>query len=456
MKPGFKFLDKEFLRRFWAIALPVALMSLINFGVNAVDTLMLGILGEVQLSGAAVANQFSFMFMILSGAGVAGGCGVMAAQYWGAGDKKRVREIFAFMIRVIVAVNLVFAVTAFFIPQHIIGIITTDADVIAEGAVYLRIMSLGYLVWGFTGAITMLLRSVGIVRISVLVFSVSLVISASLNYVLIFGRLGFPAMGIAGAATGTVIARFVEFIIIIVFLFKYEKSLAFRLRHLLRRGKGVARGFVKFGFPVVLNEALWSSAFFAVNVIIGRMGREFVAANAISSLMMQFVMMIAMSIASATAVIVGNTIGEGRYSRAHEIAKGMLVISVLVGLFNSALIRLARVPFINIYELSDTARIYALQLTNVVSVNVIFATIAGISMFGTQRGGGDVKFVMVADVIFMLIISIPLGAVTGLVLGWPVWAVYIVLRSENYFKAIATIWRIPGGKWLKDVTKTDG
>ena len=450
----FSFLDREFLRSFRAIALPVALMGLINFGVNAVDTLMLGLVGEVQLSGAAVANQLSFMFMIIGAAGVAGGCGVLAAQYWGAGDKKRVREIFAFMFRVVAVVNLFFAAIAFFIPQHVIGIITTDQEVIAEGVIYLRIMSLGYILWGFTSASTTLLRSVGIVRISVALYSISLVISASLNYLLIFGNFGFPAMGIAGAATATVIARFAEFAIIVVYLFKFEKTLRFRLGDLIGRTKGVAGSFMKYAFPVILNEAFWSSAFFTVNVIIGRMGREFVAANAIGSLIMQFTSMIAMSCASATAVIVGNTIGEGRYGRARRIGNGMLLISFLLGFFCFIVIQALRVPFVNFYELSERARGYALQLTHIISVNIIFVSVASISLMGTLRGGGDAKFVMVVDVIFMWLISIPLGAFTGLVLNWPVWIVYIILRSENFFKTITVLWRVPRGKWLKDVTKT--
>jgi len=238
-----------------------------------------------------------------------------------------------------------------------------------------------------------------------------------------------------------------------VYLLKVEKSLKFRVKHLLRRGKGIAREFMKHSFPVVLNEVFWASAFFILMVIIGHMGREFVAANAIGSLMMQFTGMIIFSVASATAVVIGNTIGEGNYDRARQIGNGMLVISLGVGLLGFAMIQLVRVPFINLYTLSDTAHLYALQLTNIISVNIIFISIAVISMMGTMRGGGDTRFVMVTDVIFMWLISIPFGAFTGLVLEWPVWLVYIILRSEDLFKTITVLWRIPSGKWLKDVTK---
>jgi len=451
---SFAFIDRDFMRRFSAIALPIALMMLINFSVKAVDTLMLGMVGEIQLSGAALANQLSFMFMVVGGSGVAAGCGVLTAQYWGAGNRERVREIFAFMYRITVALNILFAAVAFFAPHIVMGILTTDQYVIAEGIIYLRIMSFGFLVWGFTNASTTILRSVGVVKISVVVFSISLVISASLNYVLIFGNFGFPAMGIAGAAIATVTARFIEFIIIAVYILRMEKRLAFRVRNLTHRGKGIVREFMKHSFPVVMNEIFWALSFFILMVIIGRIGREFVAANAIGSLMMQFTGMIIFSVASTTAVIIGNTIGEGKYDRAREVGNGMMVISLGIGLLCFAVIQAIRVPFIGLYTLSDTAHLYALQITNIISVFLIFISIAVICMMGTMRGGGDTKFVMVADVIFMWLISIPMGAFVGFVLEWPVWAVYMVLRSEDIFKTITVLWRIPSGKWLKDVTKS--
>jgi len=446
----FSFLDKEFVKKLLTIALPIAITSLINFGVKAVDTLMLGIVGEIQLSAAALANQLSLMFLIFS-SGVGAGCGVLAAQYWGAGEKKRVREIFAFMLRVMVGLNLLFAGVAFFVPHTVLGIMTTDAEVIAYGAVYLRIMSAGYLVSGLTNASAVLLRSVGIVKMPMVVYSASLAVSASLGFALIFGRFGFPELGIRGAAIATATARFIEIIIMSIYILRMDDVLGFRVRDLFVRVGRVARGFTKFGIPVVLNEALWAVAFFVLHIIIGRMGREFVAANAIGGLIMQFNGMFVFSVASAMSVIIGNTIGEGRYERAQKIANGMLVVSFLIGILCGVVVQIIRVPFINFYNLSDIAHMYAMQITNIISINIIFMATALISLMGTLRGGGDGKFVMIVDVVFLLFIALPLGAYTGLVLGWPVWIVFIILRSEDFFKAIVVVWRVTRGKWIRDV-----
>lgn len=448
----FSFLDKEFVKKTLTIALPIAATSLINFGVKAVDTLMLGIIGEVPLSAAALANQLSLMFLIFA-SGVGAGCGVLASQYWGAGDKQRVREIFAFMLRLMVGLNIVFASIAFFAPHIVLGIMTTDADVIAYGTMYLRIMSAGYLVSGLTTASTVVIRSVGIVKMPMIVYSASLVVSASLGFILIFGHLGFPALGIRGAAIATTTARFVEVIIISICILKFDQTLGFRAKDLFGRFSQIAKGFVRFGVPVVLNEALWAVAFFVLHIVIGRMGREFVAANAIGGLIMQFNGMFVFSMASAMAVIIGNTIGEGRYERAQKIANGALWLSFIIGLLCAVIVQIIRVPFVNFYNLSDVAHMYAMQITNIISVNVIFVSVALISLMGTLRGGGDGKFVMIVDVIFMIFIAIPLGAYTGLVLGWPVWIVFIILRSEDFFKTMVVLWRVPRGKWIRDVMR---
>jgi len=450
----FTFLDKKFINRFLSIALPIALVSLVNFGVKAVDTLMLGLVGEEYLSGAAQANQLSFMFMVIVGSGVAGGAAVMTAQFWGAGNKKRVREIFAFMFKVVAAVSLLFSAAAIFAPHAIMRILTSDADVIYQGVIYLRIIGVGFMFWGFSNACAGILRSVGVVKIPVFIFSGSLILSAFLNYLLIFGNFGFPEMGIAGAATATLIARIIEFFVLAVYLLKIEKNLAFRIKHLFLRREKVAKVFVKFGLPVVINETFWSSGFFVVNVIIGHIGREFVAANAVAGLVLQLTGIVIFSMCNATAVIVGNTIGEGHYKHAKSMANGMIVISFIVGLACTAIIQAIRIPFVNFYELSEDAHTYAHQLIHILSVSVIFMSVALISMLGTLRGGGDVKFVMITDIIFMWLIGIPLGVFFGLVLGFPVWVVFIILRSDDFFKTIVVLWRVPKGKWLKDLTKT--
>jgi len=443
--------DAGFLRKLRAIAIPVAVQNLINFGVTAADTIMVGQLGEVHLSAVAVANQLTFLYMVTS-FGVAGGRGVLAAQYWGADNRQKVREIIAFMYRVMAVVTILFAGAAFFLPEYVMRFIIPDhPEVIAEGVRYLRIMAVGYVFFGFSTAGIAVLRSTGTVKIAVAVSSASLVVSVFLNYGLIFGNFGFPALGVPGAAIATAIARVVECVILALYVFRFEQRVAFRLRHLVQKSAGVARSFAIHSSPVMVNEIGWAMANFMIGVIIGRMGQEFVAANSIATILVQFVGVAILGLASAAATMVGNSIGANRHDEARRYANGMLALSFLVGLAGLVVIQVVRLPLIYFYDISDTARLFARQITHVVSVNTVFHSIALVAILGTLRGGGDTKFAMLVDVIFVWLIAIPLGALAGLWLGWPVVIVYIILRSEDLFKVGLILWRVPRGKWLKDV-----
>ncbi|MCL2568695.1 MAG: MATE family efflux transporter [Oscillospiraceae bacterium] len=444
--------DRSFLTKLWAIAIPVAVQNLINFGVTAADTIMVGRLGEVQLSAVWASNQLTFLYMVTA-FGVAGGCGVLAAQYWGAGNRQRVQEIMGFMFRLTTIVTLLFATLAFFFPAQVLGFITYDADVIAEGVPYLRIMSVGYLFFGFTTAGLAVLRSTGTVKIAVVASSVTLVISVVLNYGLIFGNFGLPELGVPGAAIATSTARVVEFTLLCIYLFRVEKRIAFRPIQLLRWRVGVARPFFSHSSPVLVSELGWAMANFMVGVIIGQMGREFMAANTIATLLIQFVGVAILGLASAAATMVGNSIGAGERDRAIQYANGMLALSFFAGIAGFLAVQALRLPLIGLYEyeFSEAALEYARQITHVLSVITIFHAVAIVAILGTLRGGGDTKFAMVTDIIFAWLIAIPLGAIAGLWLQWPVVLVYLVLRSEDLFKAVVVLWRIPSGKWLKDV-----
>jgi len=434
------------------IAIPVALQNLINVGISAADTIMVGQLGEVQLSAVAVSNQFTFLYMIIS-FGVSGGCGVLAAQYWGAGDKERVRQIFAFMYRIMTGLTLLFASVAILIPQHVLGFIIEDADVIAEGVRYLRIIGISYLFFGFTTATTGVLRSTGVVKIAVIISLNSLVISVALNYGLIFGNFGLPALGVQGAAIATSIARFLEVVVLGIYVLRIDRKVGLRLRDLFRKSEGVAARFLKHSAPVLLNEIGWATGNFLLGVIVGRMGREFVAANSIAMLLNQFVMVIIIGVSSAAATIIGNTIGEGDELRAKRYASGLLAVSVLLGVFAFFLIQAVRLPLIHVYDISEAARGYARQITHVLSVSTILHSVVLVSVIGILRGSGDTRFTAIVDVASIWLVA-PLGAIAGLWLGLPVVLVFIIFRSEDVFKLALITWRFKCCQWIRDVTKT--
>ena len=446
--------DSIFRRKLLQIAIPVSLQNLINFSVSAADVLMVGQLGEAQLSAVSISTQFTLLYMVIT-FGVSSGCGVLAAQYWGANNKQAVRDVFAFMYRVMAFVSILFAAIAFFFSRHILSFMIVDPEVVALGVEYLSIVSIGYLFFGFAASTVGLLRSTGTVKIALWTSLISLIICLILNFGLIFGNLGMPALGVAGAAISTSMAWFTFLLIMMFYLFKFDNNIAFRFKALFKKNAEIKNLFISHSTPVLINEIGWAVANFILAIIIGRMGREVVAANSIAHLLLQFTGIIIFGISAAAATIIGNTIGAGRKDLAQKYAMGMLLISFIVGIGAFVVIQLIRVPLVNFYEISEQAKGYALGITHIASFIAIFKSVAMVSLMGTLRGGGDTKYVLLMDIVFMWVIAIPLGAFFGLYLQLPVHLVYLAIRCEDFFKTIAVLWRVPKGRWIKELVRRD-
>ena len=221
--------EKSFYKLILSIALPIAFQNLITFSVSMIDTLMLGSLGEVQLSAASISNNLFFILTILI-FGLAGGSNILISQYWGKGDVKTIHKILSIMYRACIIIVVIFVAIAIIIPEQFMKIYTTDIKVIQEGIIYLRVIAIGYIFYAITNSTIMMLRSVKTVKISLVVYSISLILNGFFNYVLIFGKFGIPALGVKGAAIATVIARITEFIVVMIFMAKYENKICLRLK----------------------------------------------------------------------------------------------------------------------------------------------------------------------------------------------------------------------------------
>ncbi|MGG5461064.1 MATE family efflux transporter [Clostridium sp. B9] len=444
--------DKKFYRLLLGIALPIAVQNLITFMVSMVDTMMVGSLGETQLSAVAVANNLFFVLTILM-FGLAGGSNIMISQYWGKGNVKTIHKILAIMYRFCIAITAIFIVIALFLPKQFMGIFTTDLAVIDLGASYLRIVCIGYLFYAVTNCTIMMLRSVKTVRISMIVYSASLVVNAVLNWILIFGKFGMPAMGIQGAAIATVCARITEFLIVLVFMILYERKIGLRFKHLLKIDKTILKDYIGLVSPVLCNEFLWSTGASMISVIVGRMGTDVVAANSINTVAHQFVTVFVFGMSNATAVIIGNTIGRGEKKKAREYAQSIGVFALVMGIIASILINLIKGNIVDFYNISEATKAIALQIMTVTSIIVIFQSLGVNFMMGVLRGGGDAKFVLINDIIFMWLVAIPGGFFAAFVLELPVALVFLVIKCDEILKSVVSVVRVSSGKWVNDITK---
>lgn len=444
--------DRALRRSILGIAIPIALQNLITYMTGMMDTVMLGQLGEVEFSGASLANQFGTIYMVLT-FGVASGTNVLLSQYWGKGDTRSIRSILSIMYRVTLALSLLFTAAARFFPQTILSLFCNDPLVIAAGGRYLALVCFSYTLNGMTNVMLMSLRSVGTVGISIVVYLSSFFVNTGLNWVLIFGKLGFPALGMEGAAIATIIARALELTIALIYLFGFEKKIAYTLRDVVVYDRSFARDFALNVTTVMLNELIWSLGNSTVIAIMGRMGRDLVSANAIANITAQFTQIFIIGLANAAAVVIGNGIGMGERDRTQTLAKALVVVALGFGVVAAGLMLLLREPVIGLYNIPEATKALTRQIMAVFAFMTFFRSMEFVGLIGVLRGGGDNRFVLFCDVFFLWAVAIPLGAVSGLWLKLPAPLVCFVLQCDVLIKLAVTLPRIWGGRWIRDVTR---
>ena len=303
--------DKYFYKTVLAIAVPIALQNMVTSAVGMLDTIMLGQLGEVAMSASSLANQVGFIFMMIN-FGLTSGAGILTSQYWGREDADSIRKVMSLTYRISMGIALVFAVGATFFPGMLMRIFTKDEAIIHEGIRYLRYCGVIYLSNAFTITTTSILRTVGTVKIALYSTIASLMVNVFFNYCLIFGKFGMPQMGVAGAALATMIARLVEFAIITVFLFRFDRKIGFRVKDFWRRvDMATIKLFMKYGVPVLCNELFWSLGNSMSAVVLGRIGAEAVAANSICDIVFQMTSFFIWGAANPASVMTGKTIAAG-------------------------------------------------------------------------------------------------------------------------------------------------
>ncbi|MBQ2898269.1 MAG: MATE family efflux transporter [Oscillospiraceae bacterium] len=444
--------DKNFYKVLFSIALPIAAQNFITFTVSLADSLMLGKVGEIALSGANLANQLFFILMIVT-FGVTSAAMVFASQYWGKDDVFSMKRVITIMLRIAAVISVIASALAICIPETVMNWYSDDPAVIEAGAKYLRIIGWAYPFYSITNAMASVLRSAHIVKISIVIYLSSLIVNVSLNWVLIFGNLGAPALGIEGAAIATAVARVVEFIILIIYLAFFEKKVHYTIKDFFVPVKDYVSAFVKTGAPVILNEAVWSIGTSVLSMIIGHISTEFVSANSIANIVWQAVWVVIAGMGNATSVVIGNAVGRGEEkSVILSKAKTIVLLSAAMGVLSAITLIIIRGPVINFYEVSEATKALAYDLIVSYAMIIVLQAMSMQYVVGIFRGGGDTKTAMLVDVLFLWTVAIPLGAFTGLVLGWAPPLVYIMLRSDELLKNVIGFFRLRSGKWIRDIT----
>lgn len=444
--------NKGFYKATLALTLPIALQNIISLGVNMMDTVMLGQLGDLAITAANLGGQ---LFLILNCLcfGLASGASVLIAQYWGKQDMLRVRQLIALSLRFVALASGLFTLAGLFAPRAILRIFSPDEAVIAAGASYLRVLALSFVLYGLSSCYIMCLRGVGQVRVSMVVYGASFFINVFFNYCFIFGRLGFPQMGIPGAAWGTVIARGWECMAALVYMLRIEKKVGFTPRWMLRGGSGLVGDYVKNSVPVVGNELLFGLGVSCGNVIIGQMSSQFVAAASIANVVTQLISVFNWGVSNATGVMIGRTIGEGHHKRAQREANSLLLVSLALGLVCMVLLLAARGPVLAVYAVSEETHRIAWQLLTILALMQPINTVCCNLLVGVLRGGGDVRTNFLLDCGMQWAMGLPLAALGAFVFHCSAPMVFFLMRSDYLVKLVIGLARVRSGRWIRTLTR---
>lgn len=442
--------DKQFYKNVLAVGGPIAAQSLITVGVNMMDNIMLGRLGEYQMSGATLANQFINIFQICC-MGLGMGASVLTSRYWGMKNIESLKKSVVLMHRMMFVLALLFSAATFFLPRNIMGLFSTEDAVITAGAAYFMISIPCYLLLGFSLTTSLVLRSVGKANIALFSSIGAFFINIFFNWVFIFGNLGAPRMEVRGAALGTLIARVFEFGFIMGYFFFRDKSIGMGLRDLKMKCSDLLGEYIRISLPVLVSDTLLGLGNSMVAIVMGHIGATFVAANAITTVTQQLSTVVIQGISQASCIITGNTLGEGKEDKAQQQGVTFAAIGLLVGILGCLLILILKNPIISLYEITEETDALAHQLMDAVGFIIIFQAMNSILTKGVLRGGGDTKFLMVADILFLWCASIPLGALAGLILHLPAFWIYFFLKIDQFIKAFWCLFRLKSRKWIKAI-----
>lgn len=443
--------EKGFYKNFFSLWIVLVLNNVIILGVNLADNIMLGNFTEEALAGATACNQLQFIFQQLI-LGIGNATVMIGSQYWGQKNTGAIKKLASCALICGLVIGGVMFLLATFIPHRLVMLFTTSEEIIAEGVTYLRIIKYTYPIFAITNVLLPTLRSIESVKIGFTVSLFTLVTNISLNYILIFGKLGFPEMGAAGAAIATLISRAVELIVVVFYILHVDKKLKRDPNNLFSFDSSLFKTFLVTCIPLVITDGLFGISTALQTVVLGHMEDAAIAANSVASTLYQLLKVASVGSAGAASVIIGRTVGEGRIEKTKEYAKTMQLIFIGIGILTGISLFLLRTPIISMYKISDEAKVLADGFLLVLCVTGIGTAYQMPTNTGIVRGGGDAKYVLRMDIISIWCIVLPVSFLAAFVWGWHPIAVIACLNADQVFKCIPAVIKCNRFNWMKKLT----
>ncbi len=444
------FLDKEFNKKLLSLILPISFQQFMLAVVSASDAVMLGMISQDKMAAVSLAVQVSFVENLFLAA-MTIGLSMLAAQYWGKKDIASVEKIFAYVMKLTVAVSFVFFAMALFVPVELMKIFTNEQILIDSGAEYLRVVSLSYLLTGISQIYICVLKNSGRAKEASIISSTCMGLDMIMNVVLILGLFGFARLEIIGAAISTVIARGIEVVLCIVEIARKD-IVKLRWKYLSQTDKVLRMDFWKYTTPVLGNEIVWGVGFTMYSVMMGHMGTDAVAANSIANIVKNLVASLCMGLGGGSGILIGNELGAGRLERAKKYGDRLCKMAFLCGVLCGILLLILIPVILMIVKLTDGAADYLRWMLVVCSYYLIGKSVNSTTIAGIFCAGGDSRFGFLCDAIVMWCIIVPFGMICAFVLKLPVVWVYFIISLDEFVKLPAVYRHYKKYNWVKDLT----
>ena len=445
--------DKRFYKILVSLCIPIIIQNLISTSVNVIDTVMISSLGETSVASIGVANQFFFLFnMTLSG--LTGGAGLFISQFFGKNDTKNIRKVTSLSVFLGILLGSLFLIPALFFPNLIIHFFSYDQEVVKLCTEYFSIIAFCYPIVAVSMIFSMGSRSIRNPKLGMICSGVALITNIILNYGLIFGNLGLPALGVKGAALATVIARIVEFLLLIgyVYFIKKDYILKFSISDFKAIDKSFIDTFISKSLPILLNDALWAIGTVLYSVAYSKAGTSAIAASQIATSTGNFFIMTAVCVAIGASIMLGNELGADNTDIAIYYAKKFSKIVFVVGTILGVLLIFNIPILLKLFSVSESL------VPDIVKIFVIMGLFMGLKSFntliiiGVLRSGGDTKYSLFLELGCMWLVSLPLTFIFA-IKGSPIYLLVLLTYSEEIVKFIFGVPRALSKKWAANIVK---
>ena len=444
--------DEGLYRRFLSLAVVLVLQNVVTLSVNLADNMMLGAYSETALAGVAAVNQIQFVYQQLLHA-LGDGVVIVGSQYWGKNQTVPMKRLASAAMRFGLVLSIALFAVVSLIPYRVMGIFTRDSGIIAEGARYLNIIRFTYLFFAVTQILLATLRSVETVKIAFKLSVLTVFVNCGINYVLINGHFGAPEMGVKGAAIGTLAARILECIVLLLYISKRERKLNLKWRDYLAWDRILTGDYLKVTIPMLTVQGLWGVNTALQTVILGHMTANAIAANSVASTLFLMVKSMAVGSAAATSVMIGKAVGSGDRDRAVSYARSLQRIFVLIGIVSGTLLFFIRIPVLSLYDLSAETREMANTFLIILSVVCVGMSYQMPTNNGIIRGGGNPMFVVKMDLISIWLIVIPVSLFMAFVVKASPVVVVCCLNADQIFKVVPAFLEVRYGNRMRKLTR---